>query len=300
MKKYICRVCNYKTDRYSDYSRHNKTKKHIKLCKSIDEIQQEIEPDDTQVEESNTLVCEFCNKEISNSRNIKRHYNTCRDKIKYDVEQEKNKIIDDLIRKNKLQEEKIKDNMKIKDEFNELEQEYIDLLKKLAAKGVDNCTTIINNCTKNTANMYYIINNFNDAINYEDIMASPLTDDEIKNIRADPTIGCVDLIKGRCIDNTDLNKRSLHCTDESRDKFLLRHNNSWMIDKKASAILEKAFNKVDEIMFENYSYKNITDTDKYVKNMKNLFDMKTKNRKAIIDDIKRETLIKNNINQITQ
>ena len=33
---------------------------------------------------------------------------------------------------------------------------------------------------------------------------------------------------------------------ESRDKFILRENNAWIIDKKGEKIMDTAFNKVDE------------------------------------------------------
>lgn len=79
------------------------------------------------------------------------------------------------------------------------------------------------NITNNTLNMHYIINNFTDTPNFKEQIAGELTDsqkDEI--IKSGPVVGCVKLIKMKCIQNKKANEKSIHCIDPSRKKFMIR------------------------------------------------------------------------------
>ena len=42
----------------------------------------------------------------------------------------------------------------------------------------------------------------------------------------------------------DVSKRPVHCTDIPRKKYLLRHNNEWIIDLKADKLLSMTFDKM--------------------------------------------------------
>lgn len=73
----------------------------------------------------------------------------------------------------------------------------------------NNCSTT-NKINQNNYNMYYIINNFKNAENIEDLMAPPLTDEELVYIQENGSIlGSYKVIKDRCITDKDLDKRPI-------------------------------------------------------------------------------------------
>jgi hypothetical protein len=140
--------------------------------------------------------------------------------------------------------------------------------------------------------MYYIINNFKDAENIEDIMAPPLTKEEIEYIEKNGSIlGSYNLIKGRCVEDKDLSKRPVHCTDSSRKKYLLRHNNEWIIDQQADKLLTMTFNKMKDAY-------DLDTTDVYdrLRNTNELINLDINGRKKINKQISTDVLLKNNIN----
>jgi hypothetical protein len=160
----------------------------------------------------------------------------------------------------------------------------------------NNKTTINNNTTNNTNNhnynMYYIINNFKEAENIEDIMAPPLTQEEIDYIEKNGSIlGSYKLIKDRCINEKDVSKRPVHCTDIPRKKYLLRHNNEWIIDLKADKLLTITFNK----MKDAYDLE-CDDVYEKLKNTNELIKLDIDGRKKLNKQISQDVLLKNNVN----
>ena len=82
-QKYQCDPCNYVTDRFSNFNRHKKTKKHIN---NIAPFQQPKFGSDPPIHGSKknaeNTICQYCNKPISYKNHIKHHYNTSMKYIK--------------------------------------------------------------------------------------------------------------------------------------------------------------------------------------------------------------------------
>ena len=154
---------------------------------------------------------------------------------------------------------------------------------------IDNIQTTINN---NSINMYHIINNFKEAHNFEDLMNAPLTTIEKEYIIKNGSIlGCYQLLKSRCIDDVDLEKRPFHCLDGSRSKYLLRTNDDWNVDTKGEKILNCSYKKLKDV----YVIDNYDNLEEYSKNMKQLLDVEGLGRKKIIKELNKQTLLKNNV-----
>ena len=154
---------------------------------------------------------------------------------------------------------------------------------------VDNSTTINNN---NSINMYHIINNFKDAHNFEDLMNAPLTAIEKEYmINNGSILGCYQLLKSRCIDDVDLEKRPFHCLDGSRSKYLLRTNDDWNVDPKGEKILNSGYKKLQDV----YTIDKFENLEEYSSNMKQLLDLEGSGRKKIIKELNKHALLKNNV-----
>ena len=193
-KKHNCDACNYSTHKHSNLVRHMKTDKHkrtvMKLsnekssnysskneeCSSKNEEysskNEECSIDDEELDNKKynpkeILKCTYCGKNITKG-NKSRHFKTC-----------KNKTMSVLTKKNKLatkQTEKYEEKSKFykqkwKETENRLKNVY-DLLTSF----IDNPKAI--DQEKDHYNSSYVLKNFKDAYNLNDLLAKPLTEEE--------------------------------------------------------------------------------------------------------------------------
>ena len=85
---------------------------------------------------------------------------------------------------------------------------------------------IVYNDNKKNVNMFYIINNYTEANNFEALMNPYLSPNETKYIQAKGVVsGGYQLLHDRCISGIDVDKRPFHCVDNSRNKYMLRTGN---------------------------------------------------------------------------
>jgi len=272
-KKFNCKICNYSTDIHCNYKKHLTTKRHIGTKKNI------------------ITKCEYCQKKLADNKGLKRHQNICKKKNGKELEKSKDEIIRQLMDKvfdeKKGQDELTNTTKKLIEKNENLQQDIRKFIKKLDNQTIDN-TTINNN---NQYNMYYVINNFNDAYNYEDLMAPPLTEKEKAFIiEIGASAGCYKLLNTRCIENIDVKKRPFHCTDLSRNKYMLRKNNDWVVDPRGEKILDIAYPLIKSVHLMDES----VSIEQRIKNMEQIIDLENK-RKRIICDLNKKALLKNNM-----
>ncbi|MCH8171261.1 MAG: hypothetical protein IIB07_09080 [Bacteroidetes bacterium] len=167
-------------------------------------------------------------------------------------------------------------------------------MKKIAEKGAGK------NITNNTINMYYVLNNYKDAHNLEQLMNPPLTEQEIEYTRKHgATEGCYKLLTSRCVDNVQLEKRPFHCVDGSRNKYLLYTKNEWSIDLKGDKILNEVYPKVKGIFnIETHRGDTMEQLNETIKNIDQIRELGKYGRKRILMELNKKTLLKNNIDDI--
>jgi hypothetical protein len=178
--------------------------------------------------------CEHCGRNIYR-KNKSRHYARCKEKIKKEIQkelEEKNKILKDQLEEEKmkrLEYEQKNREMEIKNKEMEEEKNKIlikfneHLLKIFEEKSKPQIVNVQNNNNNNInveqLTIRYVRKNFTDAFNYEDLMKPLMNDNEIKLIEESPIGGCYELLKRRCIDDVDIEKRPIHLVDKSRKKY---------------------------------------------------------------------------------
>lgn len=224
------------------------------------------------------LNCEYCKKRISAKRNYNRHLKTCKEKIKYDMAC--------VIEEQKKEIERLR---QVKQEKEEIEKEYLDFMKKVALKGGNNITY-----NDNQKNMFFIMNNYTDAHNYESLMNPEVSNNEQRKITGGSVLaGVYNFIKDRCITGVDADKRPFHCVDNSRNKYLLYTQNKWRVDNNGEEILDRAINKVRTVFDTDIKRSDSMEVrDKKLKNIGELLDLE-KDKKKLLRNINRLTLIKN-------
>ena len=294
-KKYYCKMCKYETDRLFNFNKHKKSKKHInnvttftipkngdsypnfgtKYPKNGEKIAKKV------VE---CIECEFCNKPISYKKHVKRHYKTC---IKYKehlIKQEKNSVIDEL--KNELQqkEEEL-------EELKDIEKEFMDFMKKVSTAKIE----ANNNSNIKQVNMFFIVKTYIKAKNCEDLMAPPLTEKEIEYVHENGGVyGGYNILINRCVNGLEMEERPFHCVDASRDKYMLRTNDVWQIDRKGRKILEFIYPK----MLQLCCPKQITSPDQleeWSKYNKYMVELSNNGEGKILKMLNEVTLLKNNV-----
>ena len=295
MFKYNCKACKFKTNNKYNFKKHSNTKKHMKLVsKNI----KYIPINDNKLSKNGIKnACNYCGKHISYENHTKRHYKTCKEYMKHQIEEDNSNIIKEL--KNKLEEK----DKKIAGLEN-TEKEYFAMLKTISkdTKAIINNITN-NNTINNTVNMYYIINKYKNAMNYKELMEPPLTKEEKTYVIDNGAMsGCYNLLMNRCINNVALSDRPFHCVDASRSKYLLRVNDDWDIDNGGEKILREVYPKIKKVYETD---KKIDEMDReeindYIKRASEMIELEKKGKKRIMKELNKKALLRNNINKTTK
>jgi len=250
--KYSCKLCNFDTNKKFDYNRHLETRKHIRRV-SKGNLNNTPQKNLTKPQKTSTNL---------NKEELKFTCEYC-NKIQW----KKNKARH--LRTCKAKKDEVK-------------------ILKQTINNINNTNNITNNDNRQL-NMYYVINNYKEASNYSDLMDKPLTKEELDYLFENgPTLGCLNLIKSRCLNDLEKDKRPFHCVDGSRDKYLLREEDNWSIDLKGEKIMNKAMNTTRD----NYKYDLGELGDAMIK-MGELLKLEQNGKKKILKDIKKKSLLKN-------
>ena len=193
------------------------------------------------------------------------------------------------IKKKELEEK----TLELEKQNKEIQKDYNEILKMLIENGTLG-NHMINSNNSQTVNQVYIMNNFNDAYNFSDLMAPPLTAEEIDLIRGDEAItACCSILKLRCIDNIAVEKRPIHCIDKPRRKIMLRENDVWIVDFAGKKMLQGTYPLVRKL----FPIHPGTPLKELVFNTKQLIDMERRENK-IVDYVLDDICIKSNSKEL--
>jgi hypothetical protein len=232
--KYICRKCDYFTDKKSSYDKHLMTSKHqnetnetntaIKLQKvAINKDFEDINKD---------FVC-ICNKIFKSRTTLWRHKKNCNIETNNDFENVSDK---ELIKK------LLKEN-----------QEFKSLILECLNKTQNQIHNTIHNT--NSHNKQFNLNFFlnetcKNAMNMTEFVDSL----QIENKELED-FGKLGYVKGisnifiRGLNELDENKRPLHCTDKKREILYIKDNDIW---EKENENKEKFKKAIKEIIHKNF------------------------------------------------
>jgi len=303
VKKHNCKLCNYDTTRLSDYKKHLQTKKHQRnLDKDGHHKKEELSSKKEAVSSKKGSIdlkkikCIYCHKLIHKT-NRARHLKVCKVKLKLINDNKKKQLETDKMKLEQRLEEEILEKVELQKRNKQIEEENRVLLEqfnKCLVKIWEEIKTpqvvnIQNNINVEQLTIRYVRKNFNDAHNYEDLMESQPTDVEIEQIEESPINGCYQLVKSRCIDGIEFEKRPFHCLDSARQKFALRTKDEWIDDQKGENILNE-IEKIVSSIIEGYDLTNNDNIKKQVKILKQMIPKKYKIINYLMDD----TILKNN------
>jgi hypothetical protein len=295
----FCDACDYKTVSKKDYNKHLETLKHINLINPNLEIQ-------TKYYKCN------CGKEYKHSSSLCAHKKKCSTNTLLDETIDDETILDASSNEIKLLTtiviELVKNNNELQKQTTELQKQNQDFQKQMidVCQKIQPGNTVINstnNSHNKTFNLQLFLNEeCKDAMNMSDFINSiELKISDLENIGKLGYVEGMSNIIIRELNDTDMYKRPVHCSDAKRETVYVREENKWEKDNKETKQMIKAVRGVDK---KNYklltSWKEMdpkcmdsksNQCDKYMKIMSKVMDGDIENVHKVIKKVAKEVVI---------
>ena len=299
-KYFNCENCAFTCSKLSDWKRHISTSKHLHRIKLND-----LEQDYTQTDK---FICKICYKSYKARNSLWYHEQKCK-LIEESVE---NTIIDassnELKVLTNLVIELVKNNTELQKQTSELQKQNQDFQKQM----IDVCQkiqpTIINNNTNTnshnkTFNLQLFLNEeCKDAMNMSEFINSI----EIK-ISDLVNIGKLGYVEGmsniiiKQLNDTELNKRPVHCSDAKRETLYVKEENKWekeTQETKQMLTAVRGVNKKNYTLLANWKETHpdcmnskSNQSDEYMKITSKVMDGDVENINKVIKKVAKEVVI---------
>jgi hypothetical protein len=219
---YVCEVCDFKCNKFSNWSKHELTRKHLYRT-NLNSLEQ-------QKSDDKLYSCKYCDKQYKARNSLWYHeHKCCSTNIVNEEPTEKSADNQDLIAY------LIKQN-------SDLQHQIIEVCKNSM---VNNTTNNVNSHNK-TFNLNVFLNeDCKDAMNITDFV------DSIKFQLADlehmGQVGYVDGISNIILRNLkalDVTKRPVHCTDQKRETIYIKEGGVWTKEDEDNKNVRKLIKKV--------------------------------------------------------
>uniref|UniRef100_A0A6C0BYA4 C2H2-type domain-containing protein n=1 Tax=viral metagenome TaxID=1070528 RepID=A0A6C0BYA4_9ZZZZ len=230
---YICKKCDFNTCNKNDFNRHNNTNKHIinvTQCMSIQKTQK------------NSYEC-HCGKTYKDNSGLWRHKKKCEstpENITMTVEE------DPPVENNQYSSDLILELLKQNQEFKEL---IIEQNKHMLEMSKDRSITNNNNITQNNNNKFnlnvFLNETCKDALNLSEFLESLiLTLTDFENFGPLGYCGGITNILVKGLNNLDISKRPIHCSDLKREVIHIKNNDTWHKDDNKEQMI-KAIKEIE-------------------------------------------------------
>ena len=254
MVEYTCKCCGFATNLKSNYERHLRTNKHLKLSKYYPKVIQKTPESSSNIiqkeitEMCPLFSCKYCGKEYKYRSGLSKH-------VRYSCDKNKDEDLKEFVKLMNEQLTQIKDELSIKNK--EIEKRD-KLINKLSTKlQINN-----NNC---------IINNTIQLLNYKDTDLSHLTDnDYISSIHK--MNNCVKFLTEKIHYNPNKPENmNIYISNLKNDYVTVYENGQWVLKNDFQNVYEHKEIMIEEwIEKEQDNYPELRDKfNKYVNNKEN-------------------------------
>ena len=320
-KNFSCNYCNIKCSRKSEWTRHLLTKKHNS------NITGSKEPINT------IFQCEKCNKIYKSRKGLWGHNKICinnfnnskTESSKIESSKIENTILDSSLNEIKvlthLVIELVKNNTELQKQTTELQKQTQDVQKQnqdfqkqtneLQKQIIEVCqkiqpTTINSNNTNShnkTFNLQFFLNEeCKDAMNMSEFINSiQLKLSDIENIGKVGYVEGMSNIIIKKLNDTDMYKRPVHCTDAKRETLYVKEENKWEKEGPENSKMLKAvygMNKKNYVMLNVWKEAHPTcldgqtkQCDQYMQIMCKVMDGNKENINKVIKKVAKEVVI---------
>ena len=224
-QKIVCKICDYKCFKQSDYTKHTLTTKHKKRTN-------ELHMDDTL---SQTIYYKcYCGNIYKHRQGLWKHKKTCGDKF---------------VAESSAHEDK-------EGELKTLTNLVLDVVKQnqdLTNKIIDICKTSQTNITNSNFNSHNKTFNLNvflnetckDAMNIMDFVESIKL--QLSDLESIGRLGFVNGISNIIVKNLnslDITQRPVHCADNKREVLYVKDDNKWEKEDDEKKKIRKAIKRI--------------------------------------------------------
>jgi len=300
-----CLFCDFKCSKKSNYDKHLLTLKH-KMLTNVDTKNAKKTPHGFQCD---------CGKEYKHRQSLSVHKKTCQKML-----EEKSKKLQKMDKEIDLTDKDII-KMLIKDN-SDIKTIMLEVVKNIQpnAMNINNTTnnnTTNNNTTNNNNNHFnlqiYLNETCKDAVSLTDFVNSLQV--KLKDLEETARLGHsegVSRIFINGLNELDVNKRPIHCSDAKRETLYIKNKDEWTKDtdkifltNAIKAVSKKNIQQIFEWQkkYPEYNDPSSRQNDKYLKMLCNVMngssdDEQEKNMEKILRNITKEVIIDKNLNII--
>ena len=235
--EYNCLKCSFNTGNKSKYNRHCLTARHIKLTNSYE----------NGLNGPITFSCKNCNKIYKSRMGLWQHSKKCSPETCLPSSVENPPIDTALIIKLIQQNENLQ-NLLVQ-QASEHSQKQTELMNKLVEREPGNINTINGNVTNNhnKFNLNFFLNETcKDAMNIQEFMENiRITFNDLLKIGDEGFVNGVSDIFIKQLQDLDISKRPIHCTDSKRETIYFKEEDVWNKDDKDKTRLKQLIEKVE-------------------------------------------------------
>ena len=224
LQKYCCEICDYNTSRKSSFNKHNLSAKHINRTNSKNLEQKICEP--------NTYSCKKCNKVYKARNSLWYHEQKCKpldNELLPSADADLKILVIDLIKSNQI-----------------LQQQMIEVCKNGINTTNNNNINNNNHSNNKTFNLNFFLNEqCKDAMNIMDFVDTIQL--KISDMERIGELGYVEGISNIIMENLnemDIFKRPIHCSDAKREIMHIKDNNVWAKDTANNDKMRKAIKHI--------------------------------------------------------
>ena len=224
--KFECIKCAYITSNKKDFNKHLTTAKHKKITNDNNFIPKN----------PLTYICSHCNKEFKYASGLSRHLKKCTPKQESDIKQtETNEILTEVPSMNMFVE-LLKQNQ-------ELQKQLIEAVNT-NGQHIENQTNINNNNQRFNLN-FFLNEQCKDAINMSDFLENMELDlEDLTETGRLGYVGGISRILVNKLQELDVYKRPMHCTDMKRETLYIKENDEWEKQANSKEKITKIINTV--------------------------------------------------------
>ena len=294
--KFTCSLCSYNTNKKSSYDNHINSKKHKMVTNGYNKGHNYAKnmPNDLE-----TFTCD-CGKHYLHRQGLWRHKKNSCNMSEHPDEQHKSKEKIHSIDKDQLILMILKQNSEIIKEQSGIKEIILEIVKNGTMNNSHNTTT---NSHNKAFNLQFFLNETcKNAMNITDFV------DTIKLQLSDfMSMGDIGFVEGisniivKNLNSLDETIRPIHCTEQKRETFYVKHENTWEKEEKDKKRIKNMIRgiayknekliKVYKETYPDYNNPESRRSDQYSKIMIETMDSKNESREKIIKNISKVTTV---------
>ena len=240
--KYLCKPCDYSTSKKSSFHKHITTRKHTLLTSVNNEL--------TAIDALHT--CSICNKTYKSRVGLWKHSKLCGIQtintivcLEHDTPSENMIVIPkyehDISQLTNLVIDVVKNN-------SDFQKQMLEMCKNMQSTIISNtnCNNNNNVSTTNNFNLQVFLNEYcKDAMNISEFIESfDLQISDLENVgRLGYIEGMSNIIISK-INNLEVNKRPIHCSDLKREIIYIKDDDVWNREDANNTKFRKVISKV--------------------------------------------------------